>query len=153
MFPLCLSWLDLEILHHLDPTGLWLQVTEPYREGDGLSLWFRPLASLNLAPECIPGGGGWGVAVAVSSQYLAVFWARRLLLPGSGRQLGALGLKGKSSAALPVMYSRSRIDSPFPLERLPSSQDVRAESGQTASFYMWETEQGRWLTSGSEQPW
>lgn len=52
LFPLCLSWPDLEIRHRSDPTGLWLQVTGPHR----LSL-VQTLRFSYLAPECVPGGG------------------------------------------------------------------------------------------------
>lgn len=52
-------------------------------------------------------------------------------------RFGALGIKGKSSVVTPVKYPLSGGDSSFPLKWWPRSQDARAESGHTVSFYMW----------------
>ena len=80
----------------------------------GLFLWSSPLASLNLAPECIP-WGEQGVTVGCPSLSSA-----QRLSPGRIDQLGALGLKSKSSALTPVKYPLSGVDSLFPLEGLPT---------------------------------
>lgn len=63
----------------------------------GLFLCSSPLASLKLAPECIP-WGGQGVTVGCPSLSPA-----QRLLPGRINQLGALGLKSKSSALTPAL--------------------------------------------------
>lgn len=43
--------------------------------------------------------------------------------------------QGPERYSCPVKYLLSAVDS-FPLEGLPNSQDARAKSAQTASFYM-----------------
>lgn len=78
--------------------------------GAGWALFGSDPLFLGTCPQNEFLGLGTGSSCGLCHSSTSLSWAQRLL-PGSGSQLQALGLKGKSCAVIPVKYPLSGINS------------------------------------------